>query len=215
MPNLSEIWPLFDLTLRTPRLVLRPVRDEDLPGLADAAVAGIHDPAVMPFGVPWTDAPKGDLSCNIAQYHWMLRTRVAQGDWHVAFAILEDGKVIGSQDLSAVDFSSRKTVETGSWLTREAQGKGLGKEMRTAILMFAFDYLGAEYAETSAAAWNDASIGVSRAVGYIPNGVHRATRRAGQVNDEIHFRLTNESLVRPEWELAVNGFERARSQLLD
>lgn len=214
MPNLSDIWPLFDLTLRTPRLVLRPVRDEDLPGLADAAVAGIHDPAVMPFGVAWTDVPKGDLSRNLAQYHWMLRTKVGQGDWHVAFAILLDGKVIGSQDLSAVDFSSRKTVETGSWLTREAQGKGFGKEMRAAILMFAFDYLGAEYAETSAAAWNDASIGVSKAVGYIPNGVHRATRRAGQVNDEIHFRLANESLVRPEWELTVNGFERARGQLL-
>ncbi|TFD84702.1 GNAT family N-acetyltransferase [Cryobacterium psychrotolerans] len=214
MPNLSEIWPLFDLTLRTPRLTLRPMRDEDLAGLADAAVAGIHDPAVMPFGVPWTDAPKGDLVRNLAQYQWMLRTKVAQDNWHVAFAVLLDGRVIGSQDLSAVAFSTRKTVETGSWLTRESQGNGLGKEMRAAMLMFAFDYLGADFAETSAAAWNAASIGVSKAVGYVPNGVHRASRRAGQVNDEIHFRLTSESLVRPEWELAVNGFEPVRSQLL-
>ena len=214
MPHLSEIWPLFELTLRTPRLVLRPVRDEDLAGLADAAVAGIHEPGVMPFGVPWTDAPTAELVRNLAQYHWTLRTKVARGDWHIAFAILLDGRVIGSQDLSAASFSTTKTVETGSWLTRDAQGTGIGKEMRAAILMFAFDHLGAEYAETSAAEWNDASIGVSRAMGYIPNGVHRASRREGQVNDENHYRLSSQSFARPAWALIVNGVEPVRRQLL-
>lgn len=49
MLSLADVWPLFDLTITSPRLVMRIVRDEDLPGLVDAALAGIHDPAVMPF----------------------------------------------------------------------------------------------------------------------------------------------------------------------
>ena len=51
MTTLSEVWPLFSLRITTPRLELRPVRDEDLPGVIDAALSGIHDPGVMPFAV--------------------------------------------------------------------------------------------------------------------------------------------------------------------
>lgn len=50
--DLERIWPLFGLRLTTPRLELRPLRDDDLPGLVDAALSGVHDPARMPFGVP-------------------------------------------------------------------------------------------------------------------------------------------------------------------
>ena len=204
---------MFALTLRTPRLELHPVRDDDLRGLADAALAGIHDPGRSPFGVPWTDAPREHLAGNIAQYQWGLRTRVAPGDWHVAFAIVLDGVVVGSQDLSVAGFAMRRTVETGSWLTASAQGQGLGKEMRAAALMFAFDQLGADYAETSAAAWNAASIGVSRSLGYTPNGVHRAVRREGQVGDEVHYRLAKDAMQRPSWTLQVAGFEPVRALL--
>jgi hypothetical protein len=49
MTTLSDVWPLFGLKIISPRLELRLVRDEDLPGVIDAALAGIHDPAVMPF----------------------------------------------------------------------------------------------------------------------------------------------------------------------
>lgn len=61
MTRLEDVWPLFGLLISTPRLTLNPVRDEQLPGLIDAVLAGIHDPAVMPFGVPWTDAPCSSL----------------------------------------------------------------------------------------------------------------------------------------------------------
>jgi hypothetical protein len=61
MMQLAELWPLFGLALRTPRLSLTPVRDEQLPELVDAVLAGIHDPAEMPFGVPWRDAPRDVL----------------------------------------------------------------------------------------------------------------------------------------------------------
>ena len=48
-------WPLFDLRLRTPRLVLRSPGDDDLFALLEVARAGVHDADQMPFAVAWTD----------------------------------------------------------------------------------------------------------------------------------------------------------------
>ncbi|MFZ4893147.1 GNAT family N-acetyltransferase [Plantibacter sp. Mn2098] len=210
----ADVWPLHEVRLRTPRLELRPARDEDLPGLASAALAGVHDPDRNPFAVPWTAVPPTELPRNVAQFHWGLRAALTRESWHVEFAILHDGVVIGSQGVSATAFIERRTVETGSWLTRDAQGRGFGKEMRAAILLFAFDVLGAEVAETAAADWNEASIGVSRALGYTQSGQTRAARHADSPNTERYFRLERASLVRPEWTLDVSGAAAARAMLV-
>ncbi|EQD45135.1 GCN5-related N-acetyltransferase, partial [mine drainage metagenome] len=66
---------------------------------------------------------------------------------------------------------------TGSWLGREHQGRGFGKEMRAAILHLGFATLGAEEALTSAFSDNPASIRVTRGLGYEENGTWRAARR--------------------------------------
>lgn len=55
--DLVDAWPLFRLTLWTPRLELRVVRDDDLPGLVEATLAGTHDAGRMPFAEPSTDRP--------------------------------------------------------------------------------------------------------------------------------------------------------------
>ena len=52
----SHPWPLWRLVLRTPRLELRPDDDAGLVELLAEACRGVHPPAEMPFGVPWTDA---------------------------------------------------------------------------------------------------------------------------------------------------------------
>jgi hypothetical protein len=57
---------------------------------------------------------------------------------------------IGAQSVRAGRFASYRTVDTGSWLGRRFQGRGLGKEMRAAVLGFAFDGLWRQVAETSA-----------------------------------------------------------------
>jgi len=54
-------WPLFELRVLAPGLELRLPTDEEAIALARVAAAGIHDPAVMPFSVPWTDLPPGDF----------------------------------------------------------------------------------------------------------------------------------------------------------
>ncbi len=212
--DLDQVWPLFGLRLITPRLELRPLRDEDLPGLVDAALSGVHDPARMPFGVPWTDAEPTTMARSLAQYHWKLRSAVSRDSWGVSFTVLYEGTPIGVQELDARRFAARKTIESGSWLSREYQGRRLGTEMRAALLLFSFDHLGADWAESSAAAWNEASLRVSRKLGYEVNGVTRAQTRADEVVDEVRLRLRREDFARPSWSLTAEGIEAATEFLL-
>lgn len=212
--GIDDVWPLFALRLRTPRLELRVVRDEHLPGLVDAAVAGIHDPDRMPFSAPWTDAGPRELARSLAQFQWRLRAAVRPDSWSLSLAVLRDGVPIGVQDLGATELSARRTVTSGSWLTRSEQGRGLGTEMRAGLLMFAFDHLGAEWAESGAAAWNEASLTVSRRLGYRQNGIERVQPRPGEVVDMQRLRLHVNDFVRPDWALNVAGLDRALPELL-
>lgn len=211
--ELVDVWPLFGLEIETPRLTLRPVRDADLPELAQAALDGVHDPERMPFGAPWTDAPADQLSRNLATYQWSLRTGVTPQSWTIPFAVHFDGRVIGAQDLGAHAFADCRTVTSGSWLTRSAQGSGIGTEMRAALLLFAFDTLGADWAESSAASWNAASLAVSRKLGYELNGVTRVVSRPGEPVELQRLRLARDAFVRPSWSVQIRGVGPALAQL--
>ena len=211
--KIEDVWPLFGLRLRTPRLELRPVRDDDLPALVESALAGIHDPERMPFGVPWTDAEPEELARSFAEYHWRNRVNTRADRWGIQFAVFHGGRPIGIQELHARDFAVLRTVESGSWLTRAHQGVGLGTEMRAGLLMFAFDILYAEWAQSSAAEWNRASLGVSDRLGYARNGVNRVQSRPGEITNEIRLRLHRDAFARPDWRLAADGVEAALRQL--
>jgi len=160
-----SFWPLFDLELHTAHLVLRPARDDDFAGLLDAVDAGIHDPEVMPFSVPWTDAEPGQRRLNSVKFWWAQRARWAAEDWNVEFAVFVDGTPIGVQGLFAKQFPVLREVGTGSWLSRSYQGRGFGREMRAAVLDLAFGGLGALVARSAAFLDNPASIRVSQALG--------------------------------------------------
>ena len=166
------------------------------------------------FAAPWTDAPPDELRCNFVQYQWAQRASFRTDRWSVIFTVLRDGRPIGVQDMRATDFATRRTIESGSWLTRAEQGHGLGMEMRAALLSFAFDHLGAEVAESGAMTWNAASLGVSRRLGYRENGLTRVVGRPGVVGEELRGRLARDEFMRPDWTLLVDGAEPARTQLL-
>lgn len=212
--GIEQVWPLFGLRVETPRLVLRTVTDDDLAGLADAAVAGIHDPDRMPFAVPWTDAAPVDLRRSLAQFHWRLRSETRPDDWWLALAVEHDGELIGSQDIRGTDFADLRTVESGSWLTRSAQGRGFGTEMRAGMLQLAFDHLGAEWAESAASSWNTASLRVSEKLGYVANGITRMRTRPGEVVDKQQLRLHRDAFVRPSWTARVTLPDAARTLML-
>lgn len=133
-----EHWPLFELKIASPRLELRIPTDDDIPGVIEAVKAGIHDPAWMPFSNPWTYALLPELDRNTAQWIWKGRAEWNPDNWRLGLVVFLDGKPIGAQDVTAKNFSKLRTVSSGSWLTRSSQGQGFGKEMRAAMLHFAF-----------------------------------------------------------------------------
>lgn len=164
-------WPLFDLVVRTPRLTLRYADDERVAALMDLAVtAGIHGPNEMPFATPWTRRESPQLERQGMQYFWQTRATTGPETWALNFAVFEDDRLVGSQEVVGHSFAVTRTVETGSWLARPVQGQGIGKEMRAAVLHLAFAGLHAEYATTSVFSDNPASIGVTRSLGYVDNG---------------------------------------------
>jgi len=204
------VWPLYDLRLRVANLELRLPTEVELADLVAVARAGIHPAAEMPFAVPWTDLPSPAFERSAWQFHLGTRANWRPERWALPLGVWADGRLAGTQDISAENFPGRKTVHTGSWLGAAFQGHGIGRLMRQAVLALAFDHLGAEIAESEAFITNPASAAVSRAVGYEPNGSGRVAPRGTPVDTE-RFRMTLEgwrSRERPQVE--VEGFDACR-----
>ena len=182
-------WPLYGIRVVTPRLELRYVDEELGVELAGLAERGIHDPDFMPFAMPWTDVDPEFLGTNTLKFYWNCRAETEPNHWVLPFAVLAQGEVVGSSGLSADDFPILRQFETGSWLGREYQGKGLGRELREASLHLGFAGLGATLATTAAFEDNAPSLGVTQSLGYSTNGSQRKVRR-GELGNSWLFKLT-------------------------
>jgi len=182
-------WPLFDLVVRTPRLTIRYIDDAIGVELAALAAAGIHDPEFMPFVIPWSNAPSPDLERDALRFYWMSRAETRPDTWKLQFATFEGDTLVGSTSLMANGFPLLRTFETGSWLGREHQGRGIGTEMRVASLHLGFLGLDALEATTGAFDDNHPSLSVTRKLGYEPNGAF-AHARQGRRADTLRYRMS-------------------------
>lgn len=206
-------WPLAGLVVRTPRLELRPDDDVGLAALADRALDGVHPAGEMPFLEPWTDGTDDPgFARGVMQYAWRCRADLHPARWSVNFLVRSSGRVLGMQTLTGTDFGVLGEVGTGSWLTRSAQGRGLGTEMRHAVVGLAFDHLGARAARSGAFADNVASRRVSERLGYRPDGAEQHVRR-GRPAVLLRSRLTRDAWLRPPWTAEVTGLEPCRALL--
>jgi RimJ/RimL family protein N-acetyltransferase len=187
--------PIFDIRIRTERLELRLPDLELLDELATLAAKGVHPPGTMPFSVPWTDLPSPDLERGTVQWNLLQLGSWRPEAWSFNPVVLQGGEVIGTQGISATDFADTRTFKTGSWLGIAYQGRGIGREMRAAILHFGFVCLQATVAESGAYQDNLASLGVSRSLGYEETGQFTVERR-GRSAERVSLRLT-----RAQWEL--------------
>lgn len=210
---LNHAWPLFALRIRSERLVLRVPTDDDLVELMAVAKAGVHPPGEMPFGIAWSTAPSPAFERGFMQYHWGLRARWTPEAWELGLVVELDGRPIGSQSVHAAQFATMRAVGTGSWLGRPYQGQGYGREMRAAVLAFAFDGLGAQVALTEAFLDNAASNAVSRSLGYEENG-RGALAPEGVARETQRFRMTLERWrSRPRPAVEIEGLESCRPML--
>ena len=210
VPPLEDAWPLFRLRIRSENLVLRLPTDDDLPGMLDLARAGIHPPDEMPFGIAWTDAKGASFDRSFLQHHWSWRGRWRPEEWWLNLMVEWQGRPVGAQTISGEDFATHRTVDSGSWLGLAFQGRGFGKEMRSAVLSFAFDGLGARVATSSAFLDNAASNAVSRSLGYADDGRGSLAPR-GVARETQRFRMTDEMWrSRPRPPVGIEGLDACR-----
>lgn len=197
-------WPLFDLRLRCGPVSLRPVTDADLPRLSELLPGDLDlDPRAERFAAL---EDRRDRQRLFAQGIWRSRGTWSPASWCLDLAVESDGELIGAQALEGDDFLRLRTVDSFSWLTHSSRGRGLGVAMRTAALGLAFDHLGAVAAVSSAVLDNGASLGVSRRLRYVDNGVSLTDSPAGVVELQ-HLRLSRDAWQSVGHAVDVTGLE--------
>ncbi|MFI0422829.1 GNAT family N-acetyltransferase [Spongiactinospora sp. 9N601] len=218
---LSDHWPLLGLRVRTSRLELRPPTEDDLAALADVAAQGIHEPGRSPFLNSWADRTPAERAQEFLRRHWRHLGSWSPSDWALGLAVFESGRPVGMQHAHAKEFAVLGEVLTGSWLGREFQGRGIGTEMRSAVLHLAFAGLDAAYAVSETFADNPAALAISRKLGYRADGVARYAVD-GNARMSERFRMSRaqwEATDRPQVTiagldpcLAMFGIERGRAR---
>ncbi|MGH3350831.1 MAG: GNAT family N-acetyltransferase [Nocardioides sp.] len=193
--TLTEVWPLFGLVIRTPRLELRLPTDAELVRLAQVAADGVHEPGQRPFLTPWAERPPLERARHVMRGAWSSRSDWEPDDWSLDLTVFADDAPIGVVWVSASEFGARREVSTASWLGLRHHRRGYGTEARLAALTLVFDHLGAAYATSEAFPDNAASVGVSTKLGYEPDGISRDVRE-GEVLVSHRLRLSRE-----RWEL--------------
>lgn len=187
-------YPLLDLRVVTPTLELRGAADELLDELAEVVRAGKTHADPPPYDDPMSFyEPDPDL--RVAKWLraiWRRRGSVEPDAWRLYFVVMVNGRPVGEQTITGVSFSTLATVTTFSWLSIDERGRGLGREMRAAVLHLAFDGLGAKEAASDAFVDNHSSNAISRGLGYEFNGTEWATRR-GEPALLNRWRLTKDT----------------------
>jgi RimJ/RimL family protein N-acetyltransferase len=208
----AALLPLLGLRITAGPVELRGVTDDLLGPLAELAGRGIHDPGTMPFSVPWTLAPADELPRKFAQFHWQQRANFTPERWAADLAVFWDGELAGLQGFNTSDYLVTRTGETGSWLGRAFQGRGIGTAMRQVMCAFAFDCLDAEYVTSGAFTDNPASLAVSKKTGYTETGWQRVAR-LGEPATLRGLVLVPDDLVRYEHDLSVEGLGPFRDSI--
>ncbi len=208
-PNILERhWPLFGLRLETEHLVMRVGRDEDFEQAIRLIDDGIHDPAVMPFRFPFTDAVKPERDWNSLRYWWSTRASFQPLAWNLEFFVFHDDELIGIQSMVTEKFALLREGHSGSWLGARFQRKGFGFEMRSALLEFAFEHLEAKAMLSEAFTDNLASNGVSTKLGYELDGIDTVAPRGTAVTSQ-RFRLSRDRW-KPTNNIVVTGLQPCR-----
>lgn len=190
-PRLEAIFPPLGLRVTCGPLELRGIGDAEMLALLEVVQGGIHAPERMPFYFPWTDASADDLPLNYLQ--WWSRTMATwtREAWSLDLCALWEGEVVGVQGVATQDFLTFRFGETGSWLGRRFQGRGIGTAMRQALCALLFDHLDFEFITSAAFSDNPASLGVSEKLGFKDNGISWSKPRGSRA-------VTRRLLLLPE-----------------
>src|SRR5512138_905969 len=136
-------YPLLDVRVSTSALELRAATDDLLDELAPAVRDGKTHAEPSPYDDPMSFY-ETDPDLRVAKWLrsiWRRRGAVEPDFWRLYFVVMVDGRPAGEQTVTGMRFATLGTVTTFSWLSSDFRGRGLGREMREAILHLAFDGL--------------------------------------------------------------------------
>jgi RimJ/RimL family protein N-acetyltransferase len=166
---------------------------------------GIHEPGRSPFARSWAEGPSSSRQLQSFQFWRSKQASWSVDSWWIDLAVVVDDEIVGSQGLRAENFPVARSVESGSWLVRRAQRRGIGTEMREAVLEFAFGGLGALEALSGAFEWNESSLRVSQKLGYEPNGESLTANESGR-HRRLSLRLPRDRwLARRREDIVIAG----------
>jgi RimJ/RimL family protein N-acetyltransferase len=172
------------MTLRDRELELRPWTMADVPVLVDAC----NDPEIRHW-IPVIPRPYTEEDARA-----FVRGKVA-GIGERQFAIIEDGRVVGSIGLGVNEVSRNGHI--GYWCAPAARGQGLTTRALRVLSRFALDELKLERLELITDPDNHASQRVAEKVGFRREGVLRShlLHPDGRRRDSVMFSLLPGELV--------------------
>lgn len=213
--ELVDLFAPYGLVLECGDLMLRPLRETDMPALTRLYQRPIFaDPdADHVFG--WAKVSEPQRSRNAFAFYASNRGSFGPDDWRLQFGVWAAGDLIGTQDLTAKAFQRAREVHSGSWLALDQHGRGYGRLMRQMVLVFAFDHLGAQTARSEALPSNGPSLGVSRSCGYQLDGTQILLDPAdGRALSVQRVLCTPKSLRRPDVPVRVSRLTDDLRELL-
>lgn len=191
-PVLDDLWPTYRLCVTVDQVRLRLPREAELGALGALAAQGVHDPSERPFLTPWTDGTPDEVARAVLREHWGALAGWTVERWSLGLGVFApDDEPLGMVTLRTRNFSVVREVTTSSWLGLRHQGQGFGSGARLGLLSLAFDHLRANSAVTAVFRDNHASQGVSRKLGYEPDGIS-VDARGSQALVSDRLRLTRE-----------------------
>ncbi len=178
--------PLVVPQLRTPRLVLRPLTEADVPALFT-----IHsDPKTMRYwsGSVWKDEERG--RAMVARDHDQDLT----DHLRLGIELIETGQLIGTCTLFEIDDQCSR-AELGYMLGSFAWGQGYMREALRAFLSHAFSEMNLRRIEADTDPRNETSLRLLGSLGFVKEGHFRERWVVdGEVSDSAMF-----GLLRREW----------------
>ena len=126
----------LQVRVSTPRIELAGATDELLGQLQRAVWDGKATAQPAPYDDPMS-LYEEDPDVRVRKWVqgvWRGRGSVTPDFWRRYFMVLLDGEPVGMQDLIGDGFNTYGTVVSFSWLSSDLRHRGIGKEMRHAIL---------------------------------------------------------------------------------
>jgi RimJ/RimL family protein N-acetyltransferase len=176
--------------LKTRRLVLRPLRAEDAPGM----YAIYSDAQTMRF---WSAQVIDDLEAAAGMVADDLRLQLDGSAAFWAVVLPKTGRVIGKFSFFYINPDNRR-AEIGYVLNRQFWGKGYGTELLGAMIQTAFDTYRLHRLEADIDPDNAASLALLKKFGFREEGRFRERWLLGdEWRDSIMM-----ALLAPAWRLA-------------